>query len=169
MRTRRPTMVTRAVDRFLEDPSSVRKAVRLIITLTLVAVLLGSVVMWIFDPRDFPDLGTALWFTLQTVTTVGYGDVAPTSWIGRVVAGIVMLMAIAFLSIVTALVTSTFIDAAQRRRVADQTVEERAESDRVEARIEEVLGRLAVIEQTLMRLESRGPESDTRAGPVGTD
>jgi len=32
-----------------------------------------TVVIRIFDPEEFPDIGEALWFTLQTVTTVGYG------------------------------------------------------------------------------------------------
>ena len=46
-------------------------------------VLVGGVIVWVFDRRDFPDLGGALWYTLQTVTTVGYGDKVPTSGLGR--------------------------------------------------------------------------------------
>ena len=49
-----------------------------------------------------------MWFALQTVTTVGYGDVTP----GRsrqLVAALIMLEGIAFLAIVTAAITSTFV------------------------------------------------------------
>ena len=50
------------------------------------------------------------------MTTVGYGDITPTTGVGRVIAGIVMITAIGFIAIVTAAVTSTFVEAAQRRR-----------------------------------------------------
>jgi hypothetical protein len=53
----------------------------------------------VFDARDFPDLGSALWYTLQTVTTVGYGDHVPTSAVGRVVGASVMVVAVALIAI----------------------------------------------------------------------
>jgi voltage-gated potassium channel len=161
MRTRRPSIVRREIDRFLANPASLRNASVVIITITIAAVTIGSVVIWVFDRRDFPDLGTAFWFTLQTITTVGYGDVTPTSPLGRFVAGVVMVVAIGFLTIVTALITSTFIDAAQRRRSADEGAAQRDASEHVEARFQEVTSRLAAIEASLARLES------SRAGATG--
>ena len=38
-------------------------------------MFLGSLVIWLFDKRDYESYGDALWYSLQTVTTVGYGDV----------------------------------------------------------------------------------------------
>ena len=70
-------------------------------------VLVGGVIVWVFDRRDFPDLGGALWYTLQTVTTVGYGDKVPTEGIGRLVEEAVMVVAVALIAILTASVTST--------------------------------------------------------------
>lgn len=143
----------RQVERFRAEPSSIRNAAVVIMTVTIATILIGSVIVWVFDPRDFPDLATALWFTLQTVTTVGYGDVTPTSAIGRIVAAIVMLVAIAFLTVVTALITSTFIDAAQRMRRASDDAAEQATTDMIDARFQEVAGRLAAIEAALERIE----------------
>ena len=40
--------------------------------------------------KDFDSFGDALWWALQTVTTVGYGDVVPTSGTGRVIGAFVM-------------------------------------------------------------------------------
>jgi hypothetical protein len=138
------------VDAFLANPASPRMATQVMMALTVATVLVGSVVIWLFDrEEDFPDFATALWFTLQTVTTVGYGDVTPETSLGRAVAGVVMVVAIAFMAIVTALVTSTFVDAAQaRRRRADTAAQEDA-SDRVRGRLDEVLERLAAIEARL--------------------
>lgn len=138
------------IDAFLADPASPRKATQVMILLTVGTVLAGAIVIWLFDPeQDFPDFATALWFTLQTVTTVGYGDVTPETPLGRFIAGVVMVVAIAFMAIVTALVTSTFVDAAQaRRRRADTAAQEDA-SHRVHGRLDEILARLEAIEARL--------------------
>ena len=127
------------------------------ISVTVAAVLLGSLVMWLFDKRDFADYGTALWFTIQTVTTVGYGDVTPESGVGRVVAAVVMIVAIGFLSIVTALITSTFIDAAQRRRNAAERDARQDRSEHEDARFDEIIERLTAIEAAIAG----------QAGPAG--
>ena len=160
-------LVRREVEKFQADPSSIRKAAAVIITVTVVAVVLGAIVLVVFS-RDFDDIGTALWFTLQTVTTVGYGDVTPTTGFGRLIAGIVMVVAIAFLTIVTALITSTFINAAQRQMRQAEFDAELESAARTEARLEELVTRLAAIEASLERLESDGrrePPSTPRGAP----
>ena len=101
---------------------------------TVVIVLVGGLVVWLFDGREFPDYGSALWYTLQTVTTVGYGDKVPTSLVGRLTGSFVMIVAVALLAIVTALITSTFVDAAQRRRHAEEQDPARA----LDARLNEI-------------------------------
>jgi voltage-gated potassium channel len=147
----------RVVDRFLNDPASIRNAALLIIGATVVAVLAGGLIVWLFDRTEYPTFGRALWFTLQTVTTVGYGDVTPSSLLGRVVGAVVMLTAIGFITIVTAAITSTFVEAARRK--ADRAAE--AADTREFARLEETLaglaGRLDRIEATLDVLARQHP------------
>ena len=79
---RRTSPLKHAMDRFAADPSSVRNAAYVMIVLTVAIVLVGGLIVWTFDSHDFPDLGGALWYTLQTVTTVGYGDKVPTQGSG---------------------------------------------------------------------------------------
>jgi hypothetical protein len=86
--------IRRAQERFASDPASVRNAALLMIALTLGIVLVGGLVVWVFDREDFPDLGGALWYTLQTVTTVGYGDIVPSLGLGRVVGATVMVVGV---------------------------------------------------------------------------
>jgi hypothetical protein len=60
------------IDRFLQEPASIRIAAWLIIGATITAVVAGGILMRLLDQYEYPNLGGALRFTLQTVTTVGY-------------------------------------------------------------------------------------------------
>jgi hypothetical protein len=67
-----------------------------------------------------------------------------------------MVVAIGFLAIVTALITSTFVEAAGRQRRQAEIDSEMEAAARTEARLEELVKRLESIEASLERLESRG-------------
>ena len=106
--------MTRAFVRFQKRPSSVRYASAAIVSTILFLVLAGAAVIQILSPDEYPNYGEALWFTLQTVTTVGYGDSTPTSGIGRFVASVVMLVSIALITVATAAITSMLIQSISR-------------------------------------------------------
>lgn len=65
--------------------------------------------MTVVDGDNFPSLGSGLWWAVQTVTTVGYGDNVPTTVSGQLLAALVMLLGIGFLTVITAAITSTFV------------------------------------------------------------
>lgn len=69
----------------------------------------------LIDSQTFPNTWLGMWWALQTVTTVGYGDIVPQQAAGRVVAAILMLGGLALLSVLTAAVTSIFVSRAQER------------------------------------------------------
>jgi voltage-gated potassium channel len=110
-----PRTLQRSINRFLEDPGSVRTAAWTIVIALVTAVVLGGVLIRLLDSKEYPNFGRAMWFTLQTVTTVGYGDVTPESAVGRVIAAVVMLTGIAFITVFTAVITSIFVGAERRR------------------------------------------------------
>ena len=139
----------RGYDRFQANPSSLRYATAAIISLTVAIVLLGALTMWIFDHNQYPTYGGALWFTLQTVTTVGYGDSTPTSAVGRSVAAVVMLIAIGLITVVTARVTSAFIEAARIRTAHSQPAAASSEADPFVRLDMTLVDRLDQIESTL--------------------
>lgn len=87
---------------------------RAVAVTTLVVTVAGGLLMRLTDPDTFPNIWLGMWWSLQTVTTVGYGDVLPTSVAGRLVAVLVMVGGIAFLTVTTAAITSVFITAARR-------------------------------------------------------
>ena len=81
--------------------------------------------MTVVDRKTFPTLGAGLWWAVQTVTTVGYGDHVPESVAGQLIAALVMLFGIGFLTVITAAITSTFV-ARARRELAPSDAENRA-------------------------------------------
>lgn len=142
--------------KFRSDPSSLRYATMVIISLSVVLVLIGAVLIWALARDEYPAFGSALWLVLQTVTTVGYGDDPPTGLVARGVTSIVMLSAIGVSTVITAMVTSTFIESARAQRVGSRDDETVASLARIEAS-------LASTQERLDRLEAglSEPPGDT--------
>lgn len=111
---------------------------------TLFLSVAAGFLMTLINPEAFPTVGTGIWWAIVTFCTVGYGDVVPTDSLGRLVAGIVMIFAITFITIITALVTSALVTNEQRRR--------REAEEALHPPVHEVLAR---IEQRLERMERR--------------
>ena len=142
-------LVRRRLEAFLRNPLSVRGAMGVIITATVVSVLVGGVLIRVVDSEEFPDLGTGLWWALQTVTTVGYGDVTPENTAGRLVGALFLLEAISFVTIVTAVITSSFVDRARQKRIANIETAEEVGAEQLTAQLSEITSRLERIQQTL--------------------
>jgi voltage-gated potassium channel Kch len=141
------------MSKFLREPPSIRTAASVIVTATAVVVVGGGVLIRVLDHSEYSSIWVGMWWAIQTVTTVGYGDVTPAHWSGRIVAAFVMLEGIAFLAIITAAVTSTFVVRAERERALADGVEEVALEERLDARFDELA-------QRFDRLESRLGKGD---------
>jgi voltage-gated potassium channel len=106
--------------------------------------------MRILDRKEYPHYGRALWWAMQTIPTVGYGDVTPQQPSGRLIATVVMLWGIAFLSILTAVITSTFVARAAREHEQEVAATGEPSFDPL-AKLDEISARLDRIEQQLAR------------------
>src|SRR5271165_3705799 len=104
-----------AVDLLERKPLTARRAARIIASITLSVTVVGGVLMHFTDEKTFPNVGDGMWWAIQTVTTVGYGDLVPESIAGRLLAALVMLVGIGFLTVITAAITSAFVESARRR------------------------------------------------------
>ncbi|HEX6663447.1 MAG TPA: potassium channel family protein [Gaiellaceae bacterium] len=133
------------MSKFLREPPSVRIAASVIVTATAVVVVGGGVLIRVLDHSEYPSIWVGMWWALQTVTTVGYGDVTPEHVAGRLVGAVVMLEGIAFVAIVTAAITSTFIARAARERSLAEGVDDAA----VQKRFDEMGRRFDHLESML--------------------
>lgn len=95
-----------------------RDAALLISGFWVVAVVAFGVIERLVDHKTFHTVWLGIWWAIQTVTTVGYGDVVPDQPVGKVIAGVLMLGGLSLLSVVTAAITSAFVTRAQARRRA---------------------------------------------------
>jgi voltage-gated potassium channel len=150
----RPNIVERRMSKFLREPPSVRNAVGVIVTVTFLIVLGGGALMRVIDHREFPSIGLGLWWAVQTVTTVGYGDVTPKDISGRLVAAFVMLEGIAAVAVFSAGVTSVFVTRAEREREKERRREPL--DPQLQARFDELNTRLDSLEAALNRLADSG-------------
>jgi voltage-gated potassium channel len=142
-------------ERRAERAISDRHVVRYLSGATVVLAAGAGVLVWLIDGRDFATLGDAMWWSLQTLTTVGYGDIVPhTAW-GRVVGGAVMVLGVTFLSILTATITSYFVAADQAARMAAVEARRGEEAAGDDAVMREILERLTGIEAALREREPR--------------
>jgi len=151
-RISRPNLIERRMSRFLREPPSVRTAASVIVTATTVVVVGGGALMRVLDPDEYSNIWVGMWWALQTVTTVGYGDVTPHNPSGRIVATFVMLEGIAFLTITIAAITSTFVARAQGEREAAEAAHEDQAEKRIEARLDDLAARLDRLETMLLQL-----------------
>jgi voltage-gated potassium channel len=113
--------VERRLKHYLALAATPRGAGILIAAITSAITVGAGLLMTVVDSSNFPTLGLGLWWALQTVTTVGYGDHAPTDAAGRIVAALVMLLGIGFITVITAWITSAFVEQSRQKQRAGAT------------------------------------------------
>jgi voltage-gated potassium channel len=118
-------------------------------------VLNGSVAVYFYERHaagsNIHTLGESVWWAVTTVTTVGYGDFFPVTALGQTAAGFIMAIGILTLAVVTAQVSSAFVEQAARRRAGAP-----ATSNTDQVALEDLAQRLDRIEALLLSRE-QGP------------
>jgi len=152
-RIKPPNPFEREMSRFLREPPSVRTAARVIVVATAVVVVLGGVLMRFLDHDEYSNVWVGMWWALQTVTTVGYGDVTPQHVSGRIVATFVMLEGIAALTIIIAAITSTFVARAQRETAEAGVARVDEGGDVIQAQLDRIALQLEQVQTALRKLE----------------
>jgi len=153
LRARKRTLFERRAQRIANALS-----VTLGLSLSFLALsLVGAVGIWAVDEQNFPSLGLPFWWALQTVTTVGYGDVVPTTDVGRVVGGIEMVFRISFVALLIAGVTSAVL-------IRGEAQAEQIERTRKQRDIQTLNEASTQIQQAVARLGKHLDNFESRGG-----
>lgn len=83
-------------------------------------VVVGGIAIHFAEGMSYLD---GIWWSFVTATTVGYGDISPTTSLGRFIAMVLMLVGIGLIGSVTSTITSYFVNNSSRNSIADETLE----------------------------------------------
>jgi voltage-gated potassium channel Kch len=137
------TRLERRLDRIVAHATRPRGAAVVIATVSTSITVGAGILMTVADRKSFPTIGSGLWWAVQTVTTVGYGDHVPATAAGKLVAALVMLVGIGFLTVITAAITSTFVSRSRREQAPSGL------TTPTDEQLKEIAGRLGRIEAAL--------------------
>ena len=116
-------------------------------------ILLGTFVMYAIESNvpgtEIKTLGDSLWWVVETVTTVGYGDIVPVSDLGRTVGLVFMFGGIMIITTIMSVVSTSFY----RKRVSKEENKSRREEFE---HLKMVLGnKLSDIEERQIKFEEK--------------
>jgi len=119
-----------------------RDAAYVIVALWTFWIVVFGVIEHLVDPDTFDSVWLGMWWGMQTVTTVGYGDIVPQDTVGKVIGAFLMLGGLSLLAVVTGAITSAFVTRAEaeRREAGDDPVMRRLQD--VSAQLEEIKAEL---------------------------
>ena len=95
------------------------KALASVFALFLIVLFLSSAAMYLIErtaqPNAFSSMPQALWWAVVTLTTTGYGDKVPITYLGRLIGGVVMICGIATFGLSTGILATGFAAETRRR------------------------------------------------------
>lgn len=118
----------RKVYRSLNKNRHIIQLLKNVILICLV-VLAGAIAVWTVEFKNpnsvIKDFFDAIWWALVTITTVGYGDLVPITFWGRIIGIIFIFLGFTIFSIFTAFIASSFIDKKIKERKGLNKITER--------------------------------------------
>ncbi len=126
---------------------------------SLGVILLAGVLMAAIDPAVETPL-EGIWWAWVTVTTVGYGDIVPSSGAGRLFGALLILLGVALFALLTASFSAFFL----QRDINKVERDIERDVDRVEQEEEDIKSSLKRLNLTLSRIEQRLESLEKRVG-----
>lgn len=85
-----------------------------------IALFISSALMYVAEnavqPENFSSIPTTMWWSLITLTTVGYGDVSPITPVGKIIGAFTALMGVCVVALLTGIVATAFSNQIARRK-----------------------------------------------------
>lgn len=108
--------------------SNRRSEIAISITVAFILIIISSTVLYLVEgavqPEEFGSIPRAFWWSVATLTTVGYGDVTPVTALGKMFAGITAMLGIGLVAMPTGILAAAFSEAFQNQENhQDKTLE----------------------------------------------
>ncbi len=104
---------TKSINQFVEVLANRRFELFTLLFLLLFIVVSAGIAIYVFEEKQNPNINSlfdALYWSLVTISTVGYGDISPITDEGRIVSMLIILSGIAMISFVTSVIVSAFYE-----------------------------------------------------------
>jgi len=91
--------------------ASIPKIVVFLVAVVSLTIILGTF-MYLFEGNQnegFSDIPTSIYWAIVTLTTVGYGDIIPITFLGKIMASVIMILGYGIIAVPTGIVTGEFI------------------------------------------------------------
>lgn len=104
----------------LQSLKQSRKKITIFFLFAVILVISIGTIMYIVEngrnPNGFEDIPNSIYWAIVTMTTVGYGDIAPCTTLGRFLSGIIMLLGYTVLAVPTGIFSVSLINEDKKRR-----------------------------------------------------
>lgn len=100
--------------------------------LATLLLLVSSTMLYLIEgahqPETFGSIPRTMWWSIATLTTVGYGDVYPVTPLGKIFAGMTAVTGIGLIAMPTGILAAAFSDAIQAQRVEKETAADKRDA-----------------------------------------
>jgi voltage-gated potassium channel len=114
--------MSRALDHIVEAVMSRRDELILSLVAGLSLIVVAATALYLAEggvqPEKFGSIPRALWWSVATMTTIGYGDVYPITPLGKVLASVTAILSIGLIAMPTGILAAAFSDGMDRHRRA---------------------------------------------------
>lgn len=123
--------MSRALNHMITAVAVRREELMLSLVGGMVLMVIAATALYLAEghvqPDKFGSIPRALWWSVATLTTIGYGDVYPVTPLGKILAALTAIFSIGLIAMPTGILAAAFSDGLQRhRRVVDETTPDAA-------------------------------------------
>jgi len=87
-----------------------KQALSAVATLAIAYIIISALVIFNVEPDTFDSFFDAVYWTTVSLTTVGYGDIYPTSTVGRIVTMVSSVFGIAIIALPSGIITGGYLN-----------------------------------------------------------
>jgi voltage-gated potassium channel len=130
-----------------------RKKAELMVLLSslMVLIMLSGVIIYLLEhdeqPRVFHSLAASMWWSAETITTLGYGDMVPQTSLGQFYASVLTMAGIFIFAVPAGVVSAGFVEGALERNKHDANVASSANSRAFERKVEQKLDQIMRVQE----------------------